>query len=557
MLTQMGIRNFALIEQMNLQFSDGITIFTGETGAGKSILMDAFSILLGERASSDFIRHGKDAFVIEGVFDVTDDTELLDLLTAKNILVEENQLILSRSFNRQGKSTILANDQAIPLKALREIGLYLADIHGQYSNQLLLNPDVHHKYLDEYTKEGQTAFDTYVKAYKSYKTAKSQLDGLEAMAAERARELDMLRFQIDEIEEAQLKPGEDEALAAELKRLDSFEHLDKVLGACYNAFYSDRHAILEAVNSIKSEVQDLVRYDEELKDLSELINSAYFQLEEAAQGLDRYRDSISYDEERYAYCQERDSLIYGLKRKYGETIEVVLEFENKAQARLEELEAQSYAKEDLEKAVQQAEADARTKLAELTAIRDTNSAIIAEQLQKQLKDLGMSKAKLQFVIEKSDELLPLGAKRIELLFNANAGEDLLPLHKVASGGEISRIALAFKTVFNTKTFKTLVFDEIDVGISGDIALQVAAKIQQLSNSTQVFCITHLPQTASIAKHHYHLSKQEVDGRTVSSLTELSEEEHVEQIARMMSGQNFSHTALATAKEMIQHFKNKH
>lgn len=169
MLTQMGIRNFALIEQMNLQFSDGITIFTGETGAGKSILMDAFSILLGERASSDFIRHGKDAFVIEGVFDVTDDTELLDLLTAKNILVEENQLILSRSFNRQGKSTILANDQAIPLKALREIGLYLADIHGQYSNQLLLNPDVHHKYLDEYTKEGQTAFDTYVKAIRAIK----------------------------------------------------------------------------------------------------------------------------------------------------------------------------------------------------------------------------------------------------------------------------------------------------------------------------------------------------------------------------------------------------
>lgn len=557
MLTQMGIRNFALIEQMNLQFSDGITIFTGETGAGKSILMDAFSILLGERASSDFIRHGKDAFVIEGVFDVTDDTELLELLTAKNILVEENQLILSRSFNRQGKSTILANDQAIPLKALREIGLYLADIHGQYSNQLLLNPDIHHKYLDEYTKEGQAAFDTYVAAYKKYKTAKAKLDGLESMAAERARELDMLRFQIDEIEDAQLKPGEDESLSAELKRLDSFEHLDKVLGACYNAFYSDRHAILEAVNGIKSEVQDLVRYDAELKELSELINSAYFQLEEAAQGLDRYRDSISYDEERYAYCQERDSLIYGLKRKYGETIEAVLEFENKAQARLEELEAQSFAKEDLEKEIQLAEKDAGDKLAKLETIRKTNSALIADQLQKQLQDLGMSKAKLQFVIESSDELLPLGAKRIELLFNANAGEGLLPLHKVASGGEISRIALAFKTVFNTKTFKTLVFDEIDVGISGDIALQVAAKIQQLSNSTQVFCITHLPQTASIAKHHYHLSKQEVDGRTVSGLKELSEEEHVEQIARMMSGQNFSHTALATAKEMIEHFKNKH
>ncbi|WP_251440407.1 DNA repair protein RecN [Veillonella intestinalis] len=556
MLTHMGIRNFALIEQMNLQFSDGITIFTGETGAGKSILMDAFSILLGERASSEFIRHGKDAFVIEGVFDVTGDSALLELLGSKNILVEENQLILSRSFNRQGKSTILANDQAIPLKALREIGLYLADIHGQYSNQLLLDPEVHHRYLDEYSQEGQIAFETYVAAYKVYKTAKQQLDGMEAMAAERARELDMLRFQIDEIEEAQLKVGEDEALTAELKRLDSFEHLDKVLGACYNAFYSDRHAILEAVNSIKAEVQDLVRYDDSLKELSELVNSAYFQLEEAAQGLDRYRDTISYDEERYAYCQERDSLIYGLKRKYGDTIEAILEFETQAQTRLEELEAQSFAKEDLEKAVAMAEEKANAALVNLTTIRQANSAIIAAQLKEQLTDLGMPKAELQFALELSEELTPLGAKHIELLFSANAGEGLLPLHKVASGGEISRIALAFKSVFNVKTFKTLVFDEIDVGISGDIALQVAAKIQQLSNSTQVFCITHLPQTASIAKHHYHLAKHEEEGRTVSSLTELSETEHVEQIARMMSGQNFSHTALATAKEMIAHFKNK-
>lgn len=555
MLLQMGIRNFALIEQMNLTFSKGITIFTGETGAGKSILMDALSILLGERASNEFIRHEKDSFVIEGVFDIADNSSLLTLLEAKNIVVEDDGvLILSRSFNRQGKSNILANDQPIPLKALREIGLYLADIHGQYNNQMLLNGETHHRYLDGYSEESKAVYANYANAFKAYESAKKAYENLETMAAERAREMDMLRFQIDEIEEAQLQPGEDVALSAELKRLDSFEQLDKVLGACYTAFYSDRHAILDAVNSVKSEVLDLVSIDEGLKDTSELLNSAYFQLEEVAQALDRYRDTISYDEERYAYCQERDSLLYGLKRKYGETIEAVLDFEEQAQKRLEELEAQSFARDELAQAVEENKVKAERALLTLRDLRKTNGMRIANELQAQLVDLGMPNAQILFDIEDSDELNRLGAKRIELLFSANKGEGLLPLHKVASGGEISRIALAFKTVFNDQSLKTLVFDEIDVGISGDIALRVASKILQISKNNQVFCITHLPQTASIADDHYHLYKHEVDGRTVSQIREFTPKDHEEQIARMMSGQNFSHTALETAREMIAHFK---
>ena len=555
MLLQMGIRNFALIEQMNLKFSKGITIFTGETGAGKSILMDALSILLGERASNEFIRHEKDSFILEGVFDIADNKALLALLEEKNIMVEEDGLlILSRSFNRQGKSNILANDQVIPLKALREIGLYLADIHGQYNNQQLLNAETHHRYLDEYNEASKTAYSSYVTAYKAYEEAKKAFDNLETMAAERAREMDMLRFQIDEIEEAQLQPGEDVALAAELKRLDSFEQLDKVLGSCYNAFYNDRHAILDAVNSIKSEVQDLVSIDEGLKDTSELLNSAYFQLEEVAQSLDRYRDTISYDEERYAYCQERDSLLYGLKRKYGETIEAVLAFEVQAQERLDILEAQSFAKEELAQAVEVNKAKAIKALKALNTLRQENAHHIAEALQKQLFDLGIPNARLLFQLDGLEELNRLGAQSIELLFSANKGEGLLPLHKVASGGEISRIALAFKTVFNDQSLKTLVFDEIDVGISGDIALRVAGKILQISKNNQVFCITHLPQTASIADDHFHLYKHEVEGRTVSQIKEFTTQEHVEQIARMMSGQDFSHTAIETAREMIAHFK---
>ena len=553
MLTQMSIRNFALIEQMNISFNDGITIFTGETGAGKSILMDAFSILLGERASSEFIRHGKDSFVIDGIFDIADHQSIQELLESKNIIVEEGQLILSRSFNRNGKSSILANDQPIPLKALKEIGQYLADIHGQYSNQRLLDADTHHEYLDAFNQEGKTAYKVYIEAYKVYNQAKQEVDNLQENMSERARELDMLKYQIDEIEDAGLSIGEDTSIAEELKRLDSFEHIDKVLGSCYDAFYNGRQPLLDTINSIKVEVNDLVKYDGELKDVSEMVDSAYFQLEEAAQSLDRYRDTISYDEERYKYCQDRDTTIYGLKKKYGETVEEILAYEEKAQARLEELEGLVFAQDELEARLEEAKKAAEKALTVLHEVRLKNAKAIATALHQELVDLGMPKGDIQFHIEEGIELSSLGAKSIEMLFSANKGEQLLPLHKVASGGELARIALAFKSVFRSDTFKTMVFDEIDVGISGDIALKVAEKILNLSRTNQVFCITHLPQTASIAKQHYHLSKIEQDDRTISTLAVLNEEERVTQIASMMSGKGMSATALAAAKELIDHF----
>ena len=553
MLTQMSIRNFALIEQMNISFNDGITIFTGETGAGKSILMDAFSILLGERASSEFIRHGKDSFVIDGIFDIAHHQSIQELLESKNIMVEEGQLILSRSFNRNGKSSILANDQPIPLKALKEIGQYLADIHGQYSNQRLLDADTHHEYLDTFNQEGKTAYKAYREAYKVYKQAKQEVDNLQENMSERARELDMLRYQIDEIEDAGLSIGEDISIAEELKRLDSFEHIDKVLGSCYDAFYNGRQPLLDTINSIKVEVNDLVKYDAELKEVSEMVDSAYFQLEEAAQSLDRYRDTISYDEERYKYCQDRDTTIYGLKKKYGDSVEEILAYEEKAQARLEELEGLVFAQDELEARLEEAKKVAEEALIVLHKVRLKNAKVIATALHQELVDLGMPKGDIQFHIEEGDELSSLGAKSIEMLFSANKGEQLLPLHKVASGGELARIALAFKSVFRGDTFKTMVFDEIDVGISGDIALKVAEKILNLSKTNQVFCITHLPQTASIAKQHYHLSKIEQDDRTISTLAVLNEEERVTQIASMMSGRGMSTTALAAAKELIDHF----
>ena len=556
MLLRMGIKNFALIEHMQLEFSKGITIFTGETGSGKSILMDALSVLLGERASHEFIRHGKDSFLIEGVFEVSPQSSLRNILESKNIDMEDDTLILSRKFSATGKSLILANDQVIPLKALREIGMHLADIHGQYSNQQLLVPDTHHLYLDTYNESAIQAFQAYSKAYDAYAKAKRTLEQLREDSAQRARELDMLRFQIEEIEEAQLQKGEDTAIAEELERLDNYERLQSTVTNCYEGIYNGRTPIIDGLHTVMSEVADLTKYDKEMENIVELLQSSYYQLEEAGQALDRYRDAISYDEERYYYLQERDTLLYNLKRKYGETIEDILAYEDKAQQRLEVLESDESEETTLVAELQSLETTARTELATLEKVRQRHHKEITDALHSNLAKLGMEKSRMEFAIEGTDTLTPLGATRIELLFSANTGEALLPLHKVASGGELARIALAFKSVFHRATEKTLVFDEIDVGISGDIALQVAKQILRLSDQNQVFCITHLPQTASVAKQHYHLHKQEEEGRTISKVSILSEEEHIGQIARMMSGQSFSETALQTAKEMIQYFQQE-
>ena len=556
MLLRMGIKNFALIEHMQLEFSKGITIFTGETGSGKSILMDALSVLLGERGSHEFIRHGKDSFLIEGVFEVSPQSSLRNILESKNIDMEDDTLILSRKFSANGKSLILANDQVIPLKALREIGMHLADIHGQYSNQQLLVPDTHHLYLDTYNESAIQAFQAYSKAYEAYAKAKRTLEQLREDSAQRARELDMLRFQIEEIEEAQLQKGEDTAITEELERLDNYERLQSTVTNCYEGIYNGRNPIIDGLHTVMSEVADLTKYDKEMESIAELLQSSYYQLEEAGQALDRYRDAISYDEERYYYLQERDTLLYNLKRKYGETIEDILAYEDRAQQRLEVLESDESEETTLVAELQSLETTARTQLATLEKVRQQHHKEITDALQSNLAKLGMEKSRMEFAIEGTDTLTRLGATRIELLFSANTGEALLPLHKVASGGELARIALAFKSVFHRATEKTLVFDEIDVGISGDIALQVAKQILRLSDQNQVFCITHLPQTASVAKQPYHLHKQEEDGRTISKVTVLSEEEHIGQIARMMSGQSFSETALQTAKEMIQYFQQE-
>ena len=550
MLTRMGIRNFALIEDMHATFKPGITVITGETGAGKSILIDALSILLGDRASADFIRHGKDKFLLEAVFDVAGNTKLEEVLAEKNILLEEDSLFISRTFNEQGKSQILINDQAVPLKVLRDIAPYLADIHGQYSNQALLDEKVHAEYLDGFMPEGKAILNRYQTAYEAYRSAERKLRNLEKATEERSRELELLRTQIDEIEEAEIVVGEDDALQDEISRFDHVEHLQKVTSGAYSALYDGRPAVLDVLSSIQADVKDAVAYDSALSEVSELLSGAYFQLEEAAHSLSNYSDSLSFDEERYDYCQKRDSLLYLLKKKYGSTLEEVLAFEAKAQTRLEELESEDESKDSLVEEVRYLKEEAKVLQLQLNEYRRLTNERITKLLSNQLENLGMPKATLSFIIEGEDELSPLGAERIELLFSPNPGEGEKSLVKIASGGELSRIALAFTAVFQSFQERMLVFDEIDVGISGEIAIRVAEQIRSLGAHSQVLVITHMPQTVAISKQHLHLEKKEVEGRTVSTVVSLNEEEHVVHMARMIAGSQSSEAALRIAEELI-------
>lgn len=554
MLERLSIRNFAIIEQMDITFKNGITVITGETGAGKSILIDALSILLGERANIEFIRHEKDCFLIEGVFAISNNKPLLKLLSQKNILVEDELLYISRSYSLKKKSLILVNGQAVPLKTLREIGTYLADIHGQYSNQSLLNNSIHHEFLDYYNDEGKDTYTAYSSAYKQYRVAKKRLETLEEAARDRAREIDMLNYQINEITDANINIDEDNQLNDEIQRFDNYERLYTTTSSAYEAINRGRYPLLDILNTLKSEITDIVEYDATLKNIEEMISSAYFNIEEASHSLYNYIDMVSYDEDRHNYCKQRDSLLYSLKVKYGPELLDVVNYLKTAQDKLFELENANIEREEVEIEYNKAKAEAFNLKAKLNKIRKVNKENITQKVESILSNLGMEKASLSFEIIETDELNSLGANSIELLFAPNKGEGYKPLAKIASGGELSRIALAFSTVIKRFNQVVTVFDEIDVGISGDVALKVAETLQSLAEKEQILCITHMPQTVAIATHHYTLGKEEINKRTISTIKNLSFKEHVEYMATMISGSKLSETTLATANELIGKFK---
>lgn len=558
MLQSLHIHNFALIEDLHLTFGEGVTIFTGETGAGKSILLDAIGMLAGKRASAAFVRQGTDSFLVEGAFFFTAlPAPLQELLQENHIECEESQLVISRQFYRSGRGTTLVNGTIVPLTVLRHIGEYLLDIHGQFDNRLIFDPAYHVQILDHLTPQLQKARADYDALYDAWHALGIQVKKLQRDESEKARLLSILEFQIKEIEGAQLRVGEDDELERQVRMSSHAEHIKNNLkDSLFSLEGGERQkGILEQVETVHRNLEKASAYDETFKAMSAKVEALTYELEDIHDGLLRYADSFDFDERALDAMQSRLAVIDKLKRKYGLTIADILAFLEKAKADFSRLDQSETVLASLQTEMKQKEKALRQQADVLFALRSKANQTFRHAMEAALAELGMPNASITFYMEPMQRIEPDGAAAIELYFSANVGEDKKPLAKIASGGEISRIALALKTSSrNISTGQTMIFDEIDVGISGQTGLQVADHIRRLRRYGQVFCITHLPQTASIADHHYFIYKKECSGRTVSQIRTLSAEEHIQEIARMFAGNDTTQASLEAARQLVSQVK---
>ena len=558
MLQSLHIHNFALIEDLHLRFGEGVTIFTGETGAGKSILLDAIGMLAGKRASASFVRQGMESFLVEGAFFFAAMPEpLQQLLQENHIAFEDAQLVISRQFYRSGRGTTLVNGTLVPMTVLRRIGEYLLDIHGQFDNRIIFDPVYHVQILDNLTPQLQRACSVYDSLYASWRTLGMQVKKLQRDESEKARLLGILEFQIKEIEDAQLRLGEDEELEQKVRTSSHAEHIKNNLkDSLFCLEGSERQkGVLEQVEIIHRNLEKASAYDNAFQALAAKLEGLTYELEDVHDGLVRYADSFDFDEKALDTMQARLAVIDKLKRKYGITITEILAFLEKAKSEYNRLDQSENILASLQKEMQEKERELRKQAVALFALRSKANQTFGHAMEDALVKLGMPNASITFHMEPMQRIEPNGAAAIELYFSANLGEAKKPLAKIASGGEISRIALALKTSSRTISLgKTMIFDEIDVGISGQTGLQVADHIRKLRQYGQVFCITHLPQTASIADHHYFIYKKECNGRTISQVRLLSGEEHIQEIARMFAGNDMTQASLETARQLVSQVK---
>ncbi|MGH1830110.1 DNA repair protein RecN [Enterococcus gilvus] len=552
MLQELTIKNFAIISSLHLGFTDGMTALTGETGAGKSIIIDAVSLLAGARSSIEYIRQGSEKCLIEGLFDLPKQNEFQLLMEELGIEVDEAGLIVQRDLNVSGKSISRVNGRIVTLANLRRIGQFLVDIQGQNDHQELLHPESHLRLLDSF---GDAAFQqiklTYQTAYRSYITLVNQVKKFKQNEQSFVQRIDMLTFQQEEIGNAELTVGEEEKLLEEREKLTNYQRIVDSLSNSYQAMTNEETSSLDAIGSASQELQTIASLDKEYENISDNVHSAYYLLQDAVSEIGRQLDLLELDEERLDLVNERLELIHQLKRKYGDSIEHILKYYDQIS---QELLDSDFSGDKLEK-LERELIDKEEQLHELAKTLQTARKKMAEKLeaeiQRELKDLYMENARFK-VVFKEIPFVSDGIDEVEFYITTNPGEPLKPLVKVASGGEISRIMLALKTIFSkTQELTSIVFDEVDTGVSGRVAQAIADKIYQIGKNSQALCITHLPQVAAKADHQLFIRKEIVGGRTVTKVEEMKEADRTEEIARMLAGTEITDLTVKHAKELLQ------
>lgn len=553
MLNEISIKNFAIIEHLEISFEEGLTVLTGETGAGKSIIIDAVQLLAGGRGSQEFIRHGAKKAELQGLFIIDENHPAIAKLLDFGIEVEDGAVILRRDLNANGKSVCRINGKMVTIAILREIGSYLIDIHGQHENQELMHERRHIHLLDQFAGETLLhSLKNYTELYQQYQKLKRKVEEADENEQQIAQRIDLYTFQLQEIEEAALSIGEEEELEEEKLKLQHFHRIYERLNTAYESISGDMHA-LDWIGSAMSDLEDAATVDKEISPYAETVSACFYSLQETAYDVKNLLDQMEFDPNRLDVVENRLALLYALKRKYGKTIEDILIYREEIAEALENLlnrdERMAQEQEKLAHLMQ----DLTVEADELTIIRKKMAVTLETAIMAQLKDLHMEKASFQVKIDKkpANTFDANGQDDVSFYISTNFGEPLKSLTKVASGGEISRIMLALKTIFSKHQGVTaIIFDEVDTGVSGRVAQAIAEKIAMIATNSQVLCISHLPQVAAMADHHYLIQKEIQNERTQTAIHDVIRSERTKELSRMLSGSEITSLTLKHAEELL-------
>ncbi len=551
MLLEISIKNFAIIEAISLDFEKGMTVLTGETGAGKSIIIDAMNMMLGARATTDVIRHGAPKAEIEGLFSIENSRALQEIFDEQGLELGD-EIIIRREILQNGRSVSRVNGQMVNLSVLRSIGQYLVDIHGQHDQEELMRPQLHIQMLDGF---GDADFLELKQAYQTnfdaYRKMRKQLLEIKKNQEEHKARIEMLEFQMAEIESASLQPGEDLKLNQERDKLLNHKHIADTLTNAYTMLDNEEFSSLANVRSAMNDMESLEEYDVEYREISTSLSESYYVLEDVTKRLEDIIESLDFDGNRLMQIESRLDLIHAITRKYGGNVDDVLMYFAKITEEYNLLTGNHLSSDDMETELKKLEVSLVDLATKLAAARHNLAQQLEIEIQQELKDLYMDKARFQVQFTKG-KFTREGNESVEFYISTNPGEDFKPLVKVASGGELSRLMLAIKSAFSRKEGKTsIVFDEVDTGVSGRVAQAIAQKIHKIGQNGQVLAISHLPQVIAIADYQFFIEKISNDHSTVSTVRLLTVEERVEEVAKMLAGENVTEAALSQARELLQ------
>lgn len=555
MLSSLTIKDFAIIDKIQIDFQPKMTVLTGETGAGKSIVIDALGLLAGGRGSSDYIRKGKKKALLQALFILPEDARSYQILDEIGVSYDHNGLILQRELYRNGHNICRINGELVNLANMRRIGETLIDIHGQNEHQELMHPEKHLSLLDSFAdKQIGSLKENYYQSYQRYRQEKDSLEKKEKNEKEWAQRLDMLQFQVQEIETAQLQTDEEEQLTEEKYQLDNYQAIHDALENSYQLLSGEDIDALGQVGSVMEQIQRVSGLSSDLGQISQRVTDAYYGLADSVHEISNQLSTMEWDEDRLDQIEHRLEDIHQLKRKYGSSIPEILSYYQKIKAELKDMQKTGADSDEQKAHVEQLLRNSKQLARKLSQQRKKAAVQLEKAVHKELKALYMGKAifKVKFLDSSNDNLNSQGMDQVEFYIQTNPGESMGPLSRIASGGELSRIMLALKTIFAQRQGVTsIIFDEVDTGVSGRVAQAIAEKISLIAQNSQVLCITHLPQVAAVSDHHYLVEKKIQKGRTETSVKQLARFDKVEELARMLAGTEITDLAREHAAELLK------